>query len=187
MAKGDPASGMAPMAHLSIYKVCFPNYGCDGADTYAAIEKAIRDGVDIISMSLGGGKNYPLYEDSVSRGSIAAIQHGIIPVTAAGNYGPDTGTLSHSAPWVLTVGASTTDRRITSIVELGDGRTFLGESAYQPTKWNSNKKWQLEYPGKDGDVNASCCMPSALANWNLRGNQKYYHEMIIMIHTIYYC
>ncbi|KAI0504446.1 hypothetical protein KFK09_015398 [Dendrobium nobile] len=169
MAKGDPASGMAPMAHLSIYKVCFPNYGCDGADTYAAIEKAIRDGVDIISMSLGGGKNSPIYEDSVSRGSIAAIQHGIIPVTAAGNYGPDTGTLSHSAPWVLTVGASTTDRRITSIVELGDGRTFLGQSAYQPTKWNSNKKWQLEYPGKDGDVNASCCMPSALANWNLRG------------------
>ncbi|PKU63630.1 subtilisin-like protease SBT1.2 [Dendrobium catenatum] len=169
MAKGDPASGMAPMAHLSIYKVCYQKVGCDGADTYAAIDQAIKDGVDIISMSISGYHNATLYEDSISRGSMAAIQYGIIPVAAAGNDGPKTGTLCHSAPWVLTVGASTTDRRISSIVELGDGRTFLGESAYQPSNWNSNTKWQLEYPGKNGDINARCCVPSELANWNLRG------------------
>ncbi|KAH0468130.1 hypothetical protein IEQ34_003163 [Dendrobium chrysotoxum] len=169
MAKGDPASGMAPMAHLSIYKVCFFNEGCYGANIYAAIDQAIKDGVDIISMSLSGGHTAKLYEDSISRGSMAAIQHGIIPVASAGNAGPNTGTLSHSAPWVLTVGASTTDRRIASIVKLGDNRTFLGESSYQPTNWNSNDMWLLEYPGKFGDRNASCCLPSELANWNLRG------------------
>ncbi|XP_020696756.1 subtilisin-like protease SBT1.9 [Dendrobium catenatum] len=97
MAKGGPASGMAPLAHLSIYKVCFP--GCAESDTYAAIDQAIKDGVDIISMSITGGKNYKFYKDSISRGSLAAIQHGIVPVSIAGNDGPDAGTLSHSAPF----------------------------------------------------------------------------------------
>ncbi|PKU63634.1 Subtilisin-like protease SDD1 [Dendrobium catenatum] len=169
MAKGDPSSGMAPMAYLSIYKVCFPKVRCGRVDTYAAIDQAIKDGVDIISMSIGGFHNDTLYEDVISRGSMAAIQHGIIPVAAAGNDGPMSVTLSHSAPWVLTVGASTTDRRIASTVELGDGRTFLGESAYQPNHWNSTKKWELEYLGKNGDVNASYCLPNELAKFNLRG------------------
>lgn len=171
MAKGDPSSGMAPMAHLSIYKVCFPKYGCGYSEIFAAIDQAIKDGVDILSMSISGGHNATFYEDVISLGSLAAIQNGIIPVAAAGNDGPRTGTLSHSAPWVLTVGASTTDRKIASIVELGNGETLLGQSAYQPKSWNSSIMWQLEYPGKFGtDDNATCCVPSALATLNLRGN-----------------
>ncbi|KAI0504447.1 hypothetical protein KFK09_015399 [Dendrobium nobile] len=169
MAKGDPASGTAPMAHLSIYKVCFPIFGCVGVDTYAAIDQAIKDGVDIISMSITGYHNDTFYQDSVSRGSMAAIQHGIIPVSIAGNDGPGIGTLSHSAPWVLTVGASTTNRRIASTVELGDGRMFHGQSAYQPNHWNSTKKWELEYPGKNGNANARSCVTKELAKFNLRG------------------
>lgn len=163
------SSGTAPMAYLSIYKVCYPISGCDGLDTYAAIDQAIKDGVDIISMSISGGHNDTLYEDMISRGSMAAIQHGIIAVAAAGNDGPFPMVLSHSAPWVLTVGATTTDRRIVSVVKLGDGRTFHGESAYQPKTWNSAALFPLEYPGKTGNVNSRCCVPSALANLNLRG------------------
>ncbi|XP_020696754.1 subtilisin-like protease SBT5.4 [Dendrobium catenatum] len=142
MAKGDPASDMTPMAHLFIYKVFFLKVKCIGADLYAAIDQAIKDGVDIISMSITNDHNATFYQDSISSGSMVAIQHGIIPVAVAKNDGrPIMGTLSHSAPWVLTVGASTTNRKITSIVELGDGTTFLGESAYQPTNLNSNYKW----------------------------------------------
>ncbi|KAI0504445.1 hypothetical protein KFK09_015397 [Dendrobium nobile] len=44
MAKGDPASGIAPMAHLFIYKVCYPKVKCIGADLYAAIDQAMKDG-----------------------------------------------------------------------------------------------------------------------------------------------
>ncbi|XP_020592858.1 subtilisin-like protease SBT1.2 isoform X2 [Phalaenopsis equestris] len=168
MAKGD-ASGMAPLAHLSIYKVCFPIYGCGYSEIYAAIDQAIKDRVDIISMSISGGHNDTFYSDAVARGSLAAIRQGIVPVAAAGNDGPTTGTLSHSAPWVLTVGATTTDRRISSIVELGNGKKFLGESAYHPKTWDSTIMYPLEFPGKYGDANASCCVPSALTNLNLKG------------------
>ncbi|KAK8937001.1 Subtilisin-like protease SDD1 [Platanthera zijinensis] len=163
------ASGMAPMAHLSIYKVCFPNEGCHSPDIYAAIEQAIKDGVDVINMSIGGKFNATFYEDAVSRGSMAAIQNNIIPVASAGNYGADPITLCHSAPWVLAVGASTTDRRIVSIVELGDGRTFLGESAYQPTTWNSSTLFPLEYPGSNGNVNSRGCAAGEMAKLNLKG------------------
>ncbi|KAK8962923.1 Subtilisin-like protease [Platanthera guangdongensis] len=168
MARGV-ASGTAPMAHLSIYKVCFPKVGCNSPDIYAAIEQAIKDGVDVINMSISGGRNATFYQDAVSRGSMGAIQKNIIPVAAAGNDGADPITLSHSAPWVLTVGASTTDRRIMSIVVLGDGRTFVGESAYQPTTWNSSALFPLEYPGSNGNVNSRCCVPSEMAKLNLKG------------------
>ncbi|KAK8936584.1 Subtilisin-like protease SDD1 [Platanthera zijinensis] len=168
MARGV-ASGMAPMAHLSIYKVCFPKVGCDSSDIYAAIEQAIKDGVDVINMSISGEHNATFYEDAVSRGSMAAIQKNIIPVAVAGNKGANPITLDHSAPWVLTVGSSTTDRKILSIVELGDGRTFHGESAYQPKTWNSSALFPLEYPGSNGNVDSRFCVAGAMAKLNLKG------------------
>ncbi|KAK8936583.1 Subtilisin-like protease SDD1 [Platanthera zijinensis] len=163
------ASGMAPMAHLSIYKVCFPKAGCDSPDIYAGIDQAIKDGVDVINMSISGGRNATFYEDAVSRGSMGAIQKNIIPVAAAGNKGANPITLDHSAPWVLTVGASTTDRKILSFVELGDGKTFHGESAYQPKTWNSSAQFPLEFPGSNGNANSRFCVASAMAKLNLKG------------------
>ncbi|KAG0465360.1 hypothetical protein HPP92_019524 [Vanilla planifolia] len=167
-AKGV-AIGMAPKAHLAIYKVCFAN-GCDGMDIIAAIDQAIKDGVDVINMSISGSPTAPLYDDSVALGSMAAIQHGIVAVSSAGNRGPKTMSLSHCAPWVIAVGAVSTDRRATSKVELGDGRTFNGQTAYQPVNtFDSSKFYPLEFPGKNGNVAASCCVPHALSNMNFRG------------------
>ncbi|KAG0463904.1 hypothetical protein HPP92_019525 [Vanilla planifolia] len=124
------ASGMAPLAHLAIYKVCFR--GCAASDILAGIDQAIKDGVDVISISISGSPTAPLYLDAVARGSMAALQHGIVAVASAGNRGPATYSLSHCAPWVITVGAVSINRRATSIVKLGDGRTFEGQTAYQP-------------------------------------------------------
>nr|CAD1822151.1 unnamed protein product [Ananas comosus var. bracteatus] len=135
---------MAPRAHLAIYKVCFK--GCADSDTLAAIDQAIYDGVDIISMSIGGNASDKYYTDGVTQGSLAAVSRGIIAVSTAGNKGPDENTLSHDAPWVLTVGASSTDRRIKSIVKLGNREELEGETAYQPSSFNQSRMLPIVYP-----------------------------------------
>lgn len=127
------AAGMAPWAHVAAYRVC--NDTCNDADVLAGFEAAIADGVDIISMSLGGAA-LPFYNDSLAAATFAASRKGVFVSTSAGNSGPSPLSVGNTFPWVLTVGASTTDRRIRAVVRLADGREFEGESAYQPPDFN---------------------------------------------------
>ncbi|XP_072966060.1 subtilisin-like protease 4 [Typha angustifolia] len=162
------AAGMAPRAHLAIYKVCFEE-GCATSNTLAAIDRAIADGVDVLSMSIGGNATYKYYYDGIAQGSLAALSHGITAVAAAGNDGPEENTLAHDAPWVLTVGASSTDRRITSILKLGDGTELAGESAFQPSSFNSSMMLPIAFPGEFWDVNATFCLNGSLDYIDVRG------------------
>ncbi|XWS49850.1 hypothetical protein CRYUN_Cryun12cG0038500 [Craigia yunnanensis] len=50
-AKGT-AVGMATLAHLAIYKVCFGE-DCGDSNILAALDAAIEDGVDVLSLSIG--------------------------------------------------------------------------------------------------------------------------------------
>lgn len=124
------AVGMAPKAHLSIYKVCNESF-CAAADKLAAIDAASIDGVDVLSLSLGGG-SIPFYKDFVAIGAFAAIQNGVFVSASAGNSGYLPSTLSNEAPWILTVGASTIDRDFVATVKLGNGVEYDGESIFQP-------------------------------------------------------
>ncbi|XP_031494930.1 subtilisin-like protease SBT1.7 [Nymphaea colorata] len=47
------ATGMAARARTAAYKVCWAS-GCHGSDILSAMEKAVNDGVDVLSLSLGG-------------------------------------------------------------------------------------------------------------------------------------
>ncbi|KAL6622870.1 hypothetical protein ACP70R_032749 [Stipagrostis hirtigluma subsp. patula] len=125
------AAGMAPHSHLAMYQVC-TEWGCYGSDILAGMEAAIADGVHIISISLGG-RSLPFHEDIIAIGSFSAMKKGIFVSCSAGNSGPTPKSLSNEAPWVLTVGASTMDRQMEAIVELGNGHLLAGESAYQPS------------------------------------------------------
>jgi subtilisin family serine protease len=129
------AAGMAPHAHLAVYQVC-NELGCSASNVMAGMDAAIADGVDILSISLGG-KSQPFDEDVIAMGAFSAMRKGIFVSCSAGNSGPRPRTIQNVAPWVLTVGASTTDRRMEAIVKLGDGRWFVGESAYQPSNVDS--------------------------------------------------
>ncbi|EEF37795.1 subtilisin-like protease SBT5.3 [Ricinus communis] len=129
LGKGK-AKGGSPKARVAAYKVCYPPVGgneCFDADILAAFDTAISDGVDVLSVSLGG-EAAQLFNDSVAIGSFHAVKHGIVVICSAGNSGPADGTASNLAPWQITVGASTIDREFPSYVVLGNNISYKGES-----------------------------------------------------------
>lgn len=122
------ARGMATRARVAAYKVCWVG-GCFSSDILAAMEKAIDDGVNVLSLSLGGGTS-GFDRDSVAIGAFAAAEKGIFVSCSAGNAGPSSYSLSNAAPWIATVGAGTLDRDFPAFVSLGNGKNFSGVSLY---------------------------------------------------------
>ena len=116
------AMGGSPKARVAAYRVCGV-MGCFGTDILAGFEAAISDGVDVVSVSLGGGpENF--HKDVVAIGSFHAVSNGLVVVASAGNSGPKLETVTNVSPWLLTVAASTVDREFNSYVVLGDGKVI---------------------------------------------------------------
>ncbi|KAL2651912.1 hypothetical protein R1flu_020040 [Riccia fluitans] len=126
LAEGT-ATGAAPGARIAMYKVLWgeDEEGFD-ADILAAFDRAILDGVDILSVSIGSSAVEDFYQSSLAIGSYHAVDHGILVSIAAGNDGPGIFTTTNVAPWQLTVAASTTDKEFVAELQLGDGTIVQG-------------------------------------------------------------
>ncbi|XVF81073.1 hypothetical protein PTKIN_Ptkin15bG0127000 [Pterospermum kingtungense] len=68
------------------------------------MDAAISDGVDVLSLSLGGFP-LPLFDDNIAIGSFRAVEHGISVICAAGNNGQIQSSVANTAPWIATIGA----------------------------------------------------------------------------------
>ncbi|XP_009776157.1 subtilisin-like protease [Nicotiana sylvestris] len=161
------AVGIAPLAHLAIYKIC-DSFGCSDSGILAAMDAAIDDGVDILSLSLGTSTS-PFHNDPIALGAYSATQRGILVVCSAGNSGPSESSVLNEAPWILTVGASTLDRKIKATVQLGNKKVFEGESAFHPKAF-STKFFPLFDPALDGsEFDSSYCGTGTLTNPAIKG------------------
>ncbi|KAM0863565.1 hypothetical protein ACQ4PT_044511 [Festuca glaucescens] len=141
------ARGALPGARLAIYKVCWED-SCSDADMLAAFDDAVADGVDVISFSIGSKLPVRYFEDAAAIGSFHAMRGGVLTSAAAGNSGLDGGRVSNVAPWILSVAASSTDRRLVDKLVLGNGKTIVGVSINFFPKL---KKAPLIHP-----INGSC-------------------------------
>ncbi|XP_042415528.1 subtilisin-like protease 4 [Zingiber officinale] len=157
------ASGVAPRAHVAMYKVCTDD-GCQSYDILAGMDAAVEDGVDVLSISLGGDPT-PFYNEPVAIGGFHAMSRGIFVSCSAGNSGPYLSTVSNDAPWLLTVAASTMDRSFSATVKLGDGRQFHGQSLYQPRGFSPKTKYPLVFL----DGRARFCLNGSLDGVNVKG------------------
>ena len=110
----DRVEGMAPRARIAVYKACWLRPGdqrasCNTSDLANAIDAAVADGVDIINYSVGSSLSRVTAPDDLAL--MSATKAGILAVVAAGNEGPNLGTIGSPAggPWAITVAASSRD------------------------------------------------------------------------------
>jgi subtilisin family serine protease len=106
--------GIAPRARVAVYKACWLRPGdtrasCNTSDLANAIDSAVADGVDIINYSVGSSMLQITAPDDIAL--MNATKAGVLAVVAAGNEGPNLGTIGSPAggPWAITVAASTRD------------------------------------------------------------------------------
>jgi subtilisin family serine protease len=143
-------SGIAPMAYIGNYKVLTvptSDFGLDGNSPEIAkgIEEAVKDGMDVINLSLGEPEIEPT-RDIVVAAIDNAADAGVIPVIAAGNEFTDAGKGSvgspGSAPKAITVAASTDG-------DVGPADTIAGFSSSGPTPTSLQMKPDVTAPGVD--------------------------------------
>ncbi|RDY05976.1 Subtilisin-like protease SBT1.8, partial [Mucuna pruriens] len=159
------ARGMAPQARVATYKVCWTD-GCFASDILAGMDRAIQDGVDVLSLSLGGG-SAPYFRDTIAVGAFAAVERGIFVSCSAGNSGPEKASLANVAPWIMTVGAGTLDRDFPAYAELGNKKRFDGVSLYSG-KGIGSEPIGLVY-NKGLNQSGIICMPGSLDPGLVRG------------------
>ncbi|GAV76678.1 Peptidase_S8 domain-containing protein/PA domain-containing protein/Inhibitor_I9 domain-containing protein, partial [Cephalotus follicularis] len=164
LARGS-AFGMSYTSRIAAYKVCW-RLGCSSSDVLAAIDKAVDDGVDVLSLSLGSSSN-PYYSDNMAIALFGAIRRGIFVSCSAGNSGPSSSSVCNTAPWIMTVAASSIDRSFPTTVKLGDGQTFKGSSLY-PGK-AITKLIPLVYGKTAGGQDAAYCTSGSLNEKLVKG------------------
>ncbi|XP_020576188.1 subtilisin-like protease SBT1.5 [Phalaenopsis equestris] len=169
------AAGMAPKARLAIYKVCWAA-GCFDSDILAAFDAAVADGVNVVSLSVGGVV-VPYYLDAIAVGSFAAAEAGIFVSASAGNGGPGGLTVTNVAPWLTTVGAGSMDRSFPADVRLGNGRVLPGVSVYGGPPLKNGLMYPLIYAGSPNGASsgggegysASLCLEGSLSPSAVKG------------------
>jgi hypothetical protein len=119
------ARGAVPGARLAVYKVCWNGGGCRDVDILAAFDDAVADGVDVISFSIGGTEPRQYFLDAQAIGSFHAMRRGVLTSASAGNAALQGGHVGNVAPWMLSVAASSIDRRFVDTIVLGNGETIV--------------------------------------------------------------
>jgi subtilisin family serine protease len=144
-------SGIAPGAYIGNYKVLTvptTDFGLDGnsPEIAAGIEQAVKDGMNVINLSLGEPEIEPS-RDVVVQALDAAAEAGVVPVVAAGNSFGEAGRggigSPANAPEAITVAASSEGGAS------GPADVIAGFSDSAPTPITLQLKPDVTAPGED--------------------------------------
>lgn len=93
-------------------------------------EQAVKDGVDIINLSVG--PNSPpttirtTFLNPFDAALLSAVKAGVFVAQAGGNGGPFSKTMVSFSPWITSVAAAVDDRRYQNHLTLGNGKILPG-------------------------------------------------------------
>ena len=161
------ASGMAPAAKIAVYKVLWhleadPETGTGSTtDITAAIDRAVKDGVDVINYSIGSDGGGDPFDDATNVAFLNASAAGIFVAASAGNSGPDASTVGNLAPWITTTAASTS-YLYQGAVELGNGDSYVGAMVSNKPVASTDLKYAGDIDNPDAPANEALCGPESL-------------------------
>lgn len=147
-------AGVAPGAHLVVLKVLDANGSGSIGNVIAAMNwiatNATTYNIRVVNLSIGARIGESYWTDPLTLAAKKLADKGIVVVTAAGNFGKAVDgrqqygsiTAPGNAPWVLTVGASSTEGTTTRT----DDKMATYSSA-GPTKYDYLAKPDLVAPG----------------------------------------
>ena len=140
---GRVLSGIAPKAYLGNYKVFAadtPEFGLveNSSEVVAAIEAAVRDGMDVINLSLGEYEVNPA-RNLVDAAIDAAADAGVVPVSAAGNSFEELGRGSVGSPASAAKGIA--------VAAVTNGARLAPWSSQGPTPVSLRLKPDVSAPG----------------------------------------
>jgi serine protease AprX len=147
-------AGIAPKASIISLKVLDANGLGTISSMIAAMNWIAQNhqayNIRVVNMSVGARITESYWTDPLALAAKALTDRGIVVVTAAGNFGKDAAgelqyggiTAPANAPWVLTVGASSTNGTLTRYDD-----TMAGFSSSGPTNIDFGAKPDLVAPG----------------------------------------
>ncbi|MEH6936346.1 S8 family serine peptidase [Bacillus sp. JJ664] len=140
IAANGKRKGVAPKAQIYAYRALGPGGVGTSETVLAAIERAVKDKVDIINLSLGNEVNGPDWPTSIALNK--AVEKGVLAITAAGNSGPGLWTVGSpaTAAKALSVGASYPPLYFPSI--------HIKEKEQIITPMIGSSKWPRDLDGK---------------------------------------
>jgi minor extracellular serine protease Vpr len=152
-------SGVAPRARLAAYKACWSapdpaDDGCATADLVSAIDRATKDGVDVLNLGVDDAAGV----DTVDLALLGAAEAGIVVVASAGNEAGD--YAAHDSPWIITVGGLSRSAR-TGAVVVGGSAVRGAMTADRSVRARIVRSRDVPAPGSTPAA-AAVCRPGSL-------------------------
>ncbi|PMC37585.1 peptidase S8 [Bacillus sp. UMB0899] len=157
IAANGKLRGMAPEAEIYVYRALGPGGMGTSDQVIAAIDRAIKDKVDIINLSLGNNVNGPDWPTSLALNR--AVEAGIVAVTSSGNSGPEFWTVGSpgTSSMAITVGASSPPIYLPYLSVAGLKKEIPIHSLQGAKPWELKSLDEIEYVGlgREEDFNES--------------------------------
>ncbi|ELK49045.1 S8 family serine peptidase [Halobacillus sp. BAB-2008] len=148
IAADGKMKGIAPDARIYAYRALGPGGVGSSVQVIAALEKAVKEGMDVINLSLGNDVNGPDWPTTHAVNK--AVELGTVVVVAAGNSGPDAWTVGSPATSseAITVGASALSMKI-PVLKVPGVRAKVPLQLFAGSKqWQLSRKYPVVYAGK---------------------------------------
>ncbi|KAL1205376.1 Subtilisin-like protease SBT3.12 [Cardamine amara subsp. amara] len=169
--------GGAPKARIAMYKVVWAKAPLDStsvANVVKAFDEAMKDGVDVLSISLGTPINpirpfNSIGEDLEISSFYAVVKKGIPVIAGACNTGPDAYTVGNLAPWLLTVAATSLDRAFYVDMTLGNNITIMGQSQYIGKEKSADLVYVEDYKNDVSTMRGKVFLTFVKEDWDMSG------------------